>query len=142
MSDRRAPSPVDRRIGLNIRAARLAFGMSQERLAELVDLTFQQIQKYEKGINRVAASRLVAIADALAVPLMQLYDGVVTARIGAADNELAEMLASPEGLLLARLARRITPNANLRRKFIALCQALVESEPPAEPDAPTEGRLI
>ena len=66
MNDERSANLIDRRLGQRLRARRLEAGLSQERLAELLGLTFQQVQKYEKGVNRIAASRLFDIAVARA----------------------------------------------------------------------------
>ncbi|MGE0830194.1 MAG: helix-turn-helix domain-containing protein, partial [Hyphomonadaceae bacterium] len=65
----RGPNTLDHKIGLKVRSRRLEIGMSQERLAEKLGVTFQQIQKYEKGVNRIAASRLFGVAKALDVPV-------------------------------------------------------------------------
>lgn len=65
MAEERSATPFDRRLGLAVRTRRLEIGMSQETLAELTDVTFQQVQKYEKGVNRIAASRLASIGAAL-----------------------------------------------------------------------------
>ena len=65
MNDERAANAVDRKLGQRVRSRRLEIGMSQERLAELLGVTFQQVQKYEKGVNRVAASTLIRVARAL-----------------------------------------------------------------------------
>ena len=71
MNDERAANAIDRKIGQRVRSRRLEIGMSQERLAELLGITFQQVQKYEKGVNRIAASRLFDISAALQQPVAQ-----------------------------------------------------------------------
>lgn len=76
MTEQRATNSVDGHIGRRVRERRLEIGMSQERLAELLGVTFQQIQKYEKGINRVAASRLYDMTDALDVDIAYFFDGL------------------------------------------------------------------
>ena len=76
MTDQRATNAVDRHIGSKLRERRLEIGMSQEALADLLGITFQQIQKYEKGANRVAASRLYAISKALDVSVSYFFDGL------------------------------------------------------------------
>jgi transcriptional regulator with XRE-family HTH domain len=76
--DERRATATDAAIGKRIRARRLEIGMSQERLAELLGLTFQQVQKYEKGVNRVAASRLFDIAAALRAPLDYFFEGLTS----------------------------------------------------------------
>jgi transcriptional regulator with XRE-family HTH domain len=78
---RKAPDPVDKAVGLRIRARRMAVGVTQEKLADALGVTFQQVQKYEKGTNRVAPSRMVKIAEKLNAPVWSFYgdtkDGVV-----------------------------------------------------------------
>lgn len=76
MQDQRAANAVDRHIGRRLRERRLAIGMSQETLADLLGVTFQQIQKYEKGVNRIAASRLYSMAKALEIDITHFFEGV------------------------------------------------------------------
>ncbi len=71
----KAPNPVDKYVGSRVRMRRIMLGMSQEKLGEKLGLTFQQIQKYEKGTNRVGASRLQQISEILQVPVSFLFDG-------------------------------------------------------------------
>ncbi|HRK64072.1 MAG TPA: helix-turn-helix transcriptional regulator, partial [Terricaulis sp.] len=80
MSDERSASAVDRKLGERVRARRLEIGMSQERLAELLGVTFQQVQKYDKGINRMAASRLYDMSAALDMPMTRFFEGISAAR--------------------------------------------------------------
>lgn len=76
MTDPRAANRVDRFIGTKVRERRLEIGMSQERLAELLGVTFQQVQKYERGVNRIAASRLYDMTRALEVSIAYLFEGL------------------------------------------------------------------
>jgi transcriptional regulator with XRE-family HTH domain len=76
MTEQRAANAVDRHIGAKLRRRRLEIGMSQEKLAELLGLTFQQIQKYEKGVNRIAASRLYDMTRALDVSVVYFFEGL------------------------------------------------------------------
>ncbi|MGO4524964.1 helix-turn-helix domain-containing protein [Microvirga sp. 2MCAF35] len=71
----KAPSDVDKHVGSRVRARRLTVGISQEKLGEMLGLTFQQVQKYEKGTNRIGSGRLHQIATALQVPVSFFYDG-------------------------------------------------------------------
>lgn len=80
MSDEREANAIDRKIGGKVRTRRLEIGMSQERLAALLGITFQQVQKYEKGINRIAASRLWDISQALDLPVAKFFEGLGRAR--------------------------------------------------------------
>lgn len=83
MNDQRATNAIDEHIGGKVRERRLKMGMSQEQLAELIGVTFQQIQKYEKGVNRVAASRLYAMTGALDVEITYFFDGLPKPKRGA-----------------------------------------------------------
>ena len=75
MSDSKLPSGIDRVVGQRIRWRRRELKLSQEQLAELLSLTFQQVQKYEKGVNRVSAGRLFEIASVMGVNVNYFYDG-------------------------------------------------------------------
>src|SRR5262245_30468310 len=70
----RRPNPIDVHVGSRVRFRRMLLGMSQEKLGEKLGLTFQQIQKYEKGINRIGASRLFDLAQVLGVPVQFFYE--------------------------------------------------------------------
>lgn len=103
--------------------------MSQERLAELLGVTFQQVQKYEKGINRIAASRLFDISSALDMSISRFYEGL-TARGGPGVAEgskdyIDDALATPEGAQLMALFASIK-NVKVRRRVIELVKALTE----------------
>jgi transcriptional regulator with XRE-family HTH domain len=76
MTEQRVTNAVDRHIGNQVRARRLAIGMTQEKLADLLGITFQQVQKYEKGVNRIAASRLYEITQALDVSVAYFFEGL------------------------------------------------------------------
>src|ERR1700756_1513391 len=71
----KAPNPVDKYVGSRVRMRRIMLGMSQEKLGEALGLTFQQVQKYEKGTNRVGASRIQQISEILQVPVSFLFEG-------------------------------------------------------------------
>jgi transcriptional regulator with XRE-family HTH domain len=79
----KAPNPVDKYVGSRVRMRRIMLGMSQEKLGEALGLTFQQVQKYEKGTNRVGASRLQQISEILQVPVSFLFDGGPMPRVSA-----------------------------------------------------------
>jgi transcriptional regulator with XRE-family HTH domain len=100
----KSPNPIDRHLGSRVRARRLMLGMSQEKLAEALGLTFQQVQKYEKGINRVGASRLLQIAGILDVGIDFFFEGVPGLRAGglSGNSIMAEFLTSPESDRLVR----------------------------------------
>ena len=121
MSKRRADAS-DAIVGHNIRLHRLARRMSQTGLAAAIGVTFQQVQKYEKGVNRVGAGRLVRIAGALDVPVMTLLKGVpdLTRR---AEPSTAGLLAHPHRLRLAQAFAAIE-DAAMRRALMTLTEAI------------------
>jgi len=138
-SDEAGPHPVDRHVGLHIRMRRKALGISQERLAESLKLTFQQVQKYERGANRVSASKLWEIARALRTNVAYFYEG-----LESEDNETThgfiganaqEFLLTPEGMELAATFPRVR-RPGVRRKVLDLVRAMadMEVEEPATAD--------
>jgi transcriptional regulator with XRE-family HTH domain len=129
-SSETGPNPVDRHVGLRIRMRRKELGLSQERLADAVGLTFQQIQKYERAANRVSASKLWELAQALQVGISYFYDGLAEMALdrGTAREGMQDFLLTPDGLELAACFPRI-PTLRLRRKVLELVRALVEAEP-------------
>jgi transcriptional regulator with XRE-family HTH domain len=132
--NKKKPNPTDIHVGSRIRLRRNMLGMSQEKLGETLGITFQQIQKYEKGTNRVGASRLQAIAEVLGVPVSFLFDdapGQETANRGLAEDASASLAigycTSTEGLQLNRAFVRIS-DSKVRRKIIDLVKALAAEE--------------
>lgn len=129
MSDERSANAVDRRLGQRVRTRRLEIGMSQERLAELLGVTFQQVQKYEKGVNRIAASRLFDIAGALEMPVARFFEGLSSARATgvaeASQGYIHDALATPEGAQLMSLFASIK-SIKVRRRVVELVKALTE----------------
>ena len=128
MNDERAANAIDRKIGQRVRSRRLEIGMSQERLAELLGITFQQVQKYEKGVNRIAASRLFDIASALQQPVARFYEGLSARSAGAAEtrqNTVDDALATPEGAQLMSVFASIR-SQRVRRKVLELVRTLAE----------------
>jgi transcriptional regulator with XRE-family HTH domain len=129
VSDKRTANAVDRRLGQRVRARRLELGMSQERLAELLGVTFQQVQKYEMGVNRIAASRLYDIARALDLPVARFFEGLSQACAGGeAEREVVgDALATPEGVGLLALFGSIK-SVKQRRRVLDLVRALAAEE--------------
>jgi len=127
------PSPLDVHIGSRIRLRRTLLGYSQARLASAIGLTFQQIQKYEKGTNRVGASRLQQISEVLQVPVSFLFDGGPSGAVGgeasadASPAYIADFLATSEGLALTRAFTRI-PDSKLRRSIVDLVEQIADRE--------------
>ena len=122
------PNPIDVHVGNRIRMRRLLLGMNQETLANALGLTFQQVQKYEGGANRVSASRLSAMADILSVPISYFFgdlrpDG---AEISPEDRQWREHLQRPETIEFIRLYYAI-PDAKVRRQFLDMAKTVAES---------------
>ena len=119
------PNPIDAHVGSRVRLRRTLLGMSQEKLAKSVDLTFQQIQKYERGANRIGASRLYQFAQVLDVPVTFFYDEMPTATgnlaMGLSEGQQQpfeqDHLARRETLELVRAYYRISDPAVRRRVF-------------------------
>jgi transcriptional regulator with XRE-family HTH domain len=129
----RAPNPVDLHVGARIRMRRKLLGVSQERLAEQLGLTFQQVQKYERGANRVSASKLYEIAKALQTSVAYFFDGLAdtegavgTPADGAAEF-MHELVMTPEGLELAALFPKLK-RGRVRRRVLDLVKALAEED--------------
>ena len=122
--------PVDVLVGQNIRLCRLQQGLSQTELGQRIGLTFQQIQKYEKGANRVGAGRLTQIADALRIPLGTLFDGRPTD--ARADHDLlpGALLADPHSLRLLQAFHTIGDKKR-QMAILELVEAAAEASPRA-----------
>lgn len=120
------PHPVDRHVGLRIRMRRKEMGVSQERLADALGITFQQVQKYERGANRVSASKLWEIAAALKTPVAYFYDGLGDQDAASAQREAAqEFMLSAEGAELMAAFPRIA-EAAIRRKIVELVRVVAD----------------
>jgi transcriptional regulator with XRE-family HTH domain len=119
----KAPNPVDKYVGSRVRMRRIMLGMSQEKLGEALGLTFQQVQKYEKGTNRVGASRIQQISEILQVPVSFLFEG------GPSGTYVSDFLATSEGLALTRAFTRIN-DAKLRRSIVELVEQIAAREGP------------
>jgi transcriptional regulator with XRE-family HTH domain len=128
MTDERAANAIDKKLGQRVRTRRLEIGMSQERLAELLGVTFQQVQKYEKGVNRIAASRLHDIAGSLDMPIARFFEGLGGRASGVAESSteyIDDALATPEGAQLMALFASIK-SKKVRRQVLELVKALTE----------------
>jgi transcriptional regulator with XRE-family HTH domain len=132
----KAPNPVDKYVGSRVRMRRIMLGMSQEKLGEALGLTFQQVQKYEKGTNRVGASRLQQISEILQVPVSFLFEGGPSGVAntdgfseGSSPTYVADFLATSEGLALTRAFTRIA-DAKLRRSIVELVEQIAAHEGP------------
>jgi transcriptional regulator with XRE-family HTH domain len=132
----KAPNPVDKYVGSRVRMRRIMLGMSQEKLGEALGLTFQQVQKYEKGTNRVGASRIQQISEILQVPVSFLFEGGPSGTTrgdgaGASTSPayVSDFLATSEGLALTRAFTRIT-DAKLRRCIVEMVEQIAAREGP------------
>jgi transcriptional regulator with XRE-family HTH domain len=130
----KAPNPVDKYVGSRVRMRRIMLGMSQEKLGEALGLTFQQVQKYEKGTNRVGASRIQQISEILQVPVSFLFEGGPRGiaseqnyNEGTSPAYVSDFLATSEGLALTRAFTRIT-DAKLRRSIVELVEQIAARE--------------
>ncbi|MBE7183121.1 MAG: helix-turn-helix transcriptional regulator [Methylobacterium mesophilicum] len=131
MESKKKPNPIDVHVGSRLRLRRNMMGMSQERLGESLGITFQQIQKYEKGTNRIGASRLQAISGILEVPVTFFFEGA-PGQEGAQPSGFGEegqsditgdFLSSAEGIQLQRAFVRIA-DPKIRRRILDLVKAL------------------
>ena len=133
--NKKKPNPIDIHVGSRIRLRRNMLGYSQEKLGESLGITFQQIQKYEKGTNRVGASRLQAISAILTVPVSFFFEdapGGHTPGVGSfgEDNDatyVVDFLNSNEGVQLTRSFTKIS-DPKIRRKIIDLVKSLADDD--------------
>jgi len=126
VSEERSANAVDRRLGQRLRTRRLEIGMSQERLAEILGITFQQVQKYEKGINRIASSRLFDISAALDMSVARFFERIGAAKSKSAtdgESSIHDALATPEGMQLVSLFASIK-SQKVRRRVVDLVRSL------------------
>ena len=126
----KAPNPIDKHVGSRVRMRRMMLNMSQERLGDALSLSFQQVQKYEKGTNRIGASRLQQIAHTLQVPASFFFEGAPhppghSGGLGEAPSPayVSNFLATSDGLSLAKAFTRIK-SSKLRRRIVDLVEQI------------------
>ncbi|MBN8910676.1 MAG: helix-turn-helix transcriptional regulator [Rhizobiales bacterium] len=134
----RKPNPIDAHVGTRVRLRRMLLGMSQEKLGEHLGLTFQQVQKYEKGVNRIGASRLFDLSRVLGVPVQFFYDEAPADLVDSAlapgfaerptESYVIEFLSTREGLELNKAFVKIT-DPRVRRSVVELVRSLGGEEP-------------
>ena len=133
---KKAPNPIDKHVGSRVRMRRMMLGMSQEKLGDALGLTFQQVQKYEKGTNRIGASRLQQISQILQVPVAFFFEGAPHLAGGPVPEGIehapspayvSDFLATSDGLSLTKAFMRI-PDAKLRRRIVDLVQQIAGEE--------------
>lgn len=125
---KKTPNPIDRHVGSRVRMRRMMISLSQEKLGERLGITFQQVQKYEKGTNRVSASRLSDVARILGQPVSYFFGNEQGQHnVDQETGDVAQFVGSGEGLALNRYYTRIT-DARVRRKFLALVTTLADAD--------------
>jgi transcriptional regulator with XRE-family HTH domain len=127
---RKAPDPTDKHVGTRVRMRRLMLGVSHTKLADALGLTFQQVQKYEKGVNRISASKLQQISEFLQAPITFFFEGLPgpsnkQTRNGSdvAPSDVFQFMATTDGLALAESFTRIS-SPQLRRSIVSLVEDL------------------
>ena len=136
MIAKKAPNPTDKHVGSRVRMRRMMLGMSQGKLGDALGLTFQQVQKYEKGTNRIGASRLQQIAQILQVQVSFFFEGAPSAiTIGRHEGlseapspaYVSDFLATSDGLALTKAFMKIR-DAKLRRRIVDLVEQIAGSD--------------
>jgi transcriptional regulator with XRE-family HTH domain len=127
---KKAPNPIDKHVGSRVRMRRMMLSMSQEKLGDALGLTFQQVQKYEKGTNRIGASRLQQISSILQVPVAFFFEGAPNLqpqsdgfKEAPSPAFVSDFLATSEGLALTKAFMRIK-EAKLRRRIVDLVEEI------------------
>jgi transcriptional regulator with XRE-family HTH domain len=130
MAAKKAPNPIDRHVGSRVRMRRMMLEMSQEKLGDALGLTFQQVQKYEKGTNRIGASRLQQISHILQVPVEFFFEGAPNlhglneaGKDAPSPSYVSDFLATAEGLSLTKAFMRIK-EPKLRRRIVDLVEEI------------------
>src|SRR6202171_6850057 len=134
MAAKKSPNPIDKHVGSRVRMRRMMLSMSQEKLGDALGLTFQQVQKYEKGTNRIGASRLQHISDILQVPVAFFFEGAPTQhqqrgtlQDAPSPAYLTDFLATSDGLALTKAFMRIK-DPTCRCTIVMLVKQIAETE--------------
>jgi transcriptional regulator with XRE-family HTH domain len=143
----KTPNPIDRHVGARVRMRRLMVGLSQSKLAGALDVTFQQVQKYEKGANRIGASRLQQLARVLEVPPSFFFEGAPASGAPSlgfnedpGNTYVVDFLSTAEGLQLNRAFAAIK-DPKLRKTVLDLVERIAgATETPAAPQPSEDGR--
>jgi transcriptional regulator with XRE-family HTH domain len=117
------PNPIDRHVGVRVRMRRMMLEMTQEALGDALGITFQQVQKYEKGVNRISASKLQRMCQILQVPVAFFFEGAPGGVGGTAESPsyVNDFLASADGVALTKAFTRIE-NVKLRRLIVGIVE--------------------
>src|SRR3974390_2857863 len=132
---KKTPNPIDKHVGSRVRMRRMMLAMSQEKLGDALGLTFQQVQKYEKGTNRIGASRLQQISSILQVPVAFFFEGAPDlagarpsgGREAPSPAYVSDFLATSDGLALTKAFMRIA-DPKLRRRIVDLVEQIAARE--------------
>lgn len=130
---KKSTGSIDKEIGSRVRMRRISIGMSQEKLGDMLGLTFQQVQKYEKGTNRISVGRLVDIAQILGVDIHFFFNGITSPKSGQgfADQDtppyISEVMSTPEGLQLIRTFTSIK-SQRVRKSIVQLVTTLAAED--------------
>ena len=130
---KKSPNPIDKHVGARVRMRRMMLNMSQEKLGDALDLTFQQVQKYEKGANRIGASRLQAISNILQVPVSFFFEGAphLPGHSGTGEAPspayVSDFLATTDGLSLTKSFMKIK-SGKMRRRIVELVEQIAGDE--------------
>jgi transcriptional regulator with XRE-family HTH domain len=131
---KKSPNPIDKHVGSRVRMRRMMVSMSQEKLGEKLGITFQQIQKYEKGTNRIGASRLQQISSVLGVQVGFFFEGAPVPdgsakgfSESASPAYVSDFLATSDGLALTKAFMKVT-DAKVRRRIVDLVEAMVAEQ--------------
>ena len=137
MIAKKAPNPIDKHVGSRVRMRRMMLSMSQEKLGDALGLTFQQVQKYEKGTNRIGASRLQQISNILQVPVAFFFEGAPNVQLGGTRHDhvgeapspayVSDFLATSDGLALTKAFTRIS-DSKLRRRIVDLVEQIADDK--------------
>jgi len=131
---KKSPNPIDKHVGARVRMRRMMISMSQEKLGEKLGITFQQIQKYEKGTNRIGASRVQQIANVLGVPVSFFFEGAPVPdgspggfSESASPAYVSDFLATSDGLALTKAFMKVT-DSKVRRRIVDLVEAIANED--------------
>jgi transcriptional regulator with XRE-family HTH domain len=126
---KKSVNPIDTHVGSRVRMRRLMLDMSQEKLADALGLTFQQVQKYEKGTNRIGASRLQQISNILKVPVAFFFDDAPQPgkQLDQSKTAITRLLATPDGLALVTAFSKIK-NTKVRRSVVQLVEHVADDQ--------------
>ncbi len=131
---KKRPDPIDVLVGNNVRILRLEKGLSQSDLAERLGITFQQIQKYEKAVNRIGSGRLARLSQVLGVSVSRFFQGTEVGGSGGMPPEtLTDLLAKPYAIRMLKALANVSNNAT-RLSLVQLAESMAEIDEDAKRD--------